>query len=385
MRFLNFTFLNKSGDSGENGPIPLRTPLVRRAGLRRGVALVAALAVLSAGLIYYFSTNETHDHAEGPEILYYTCSMHPHIKSETPGFCPICHMRLTPVYKTTPGAAPPAASNAEATDGAGTATPQAPGVFISAQRHQMIGVASVAVQMAPAVREIETTGRVAFDPELAVAVTEYVQVQGDPELRRSAYSRLKLLGMGDEEIRQIGRYGARAYEGLYLPGRGGPAWVYATVYEQDLPYIKPGQSVNVRISGDDSRVFTGSVRSVAPIFDATTRTTRARITLPANAELVPNAYVDVTFRIDLGEKISVPFSAVVDTGSEQLVFVVGADNLFTPRRVRLGPQTADGYTILEGLSAGERVVSAATFLVDSESRLKAGVSPEHNHKTGAAQ
>ncbi|MBI3394381.1 MAG: hypothetical protein HY042_00955 [Spirochaetia bacterium] len=266
--------------------------------------------------------------------------MHPQIHKDEPGQCPICHMDLVPVFKEKPAAVDDAK----------------PGTFeISNERQQLIGVKTVKLQRRHVVSVIRTTGKAAFDPDLAVAVREFVEIgRKDPELRSAGITRLKILGMGNEEISRLEK-GGESYANLYLPEAGGTVWVYATVYQSE-------------------------VRSIAPIVDAKSRSVRVRIEVPqAGSVLRPESYVDVSIRVDHGTGIVVPASAVVDTGVRQVVYVAEG-NHFQARTVRLGVETEDGFLVTDGVKEGETVVSAATFMIDSESQLRASMAgQEHQH------
>jgi hypothetical protein len=90
-------------------------------------------------------------------------------------------------------------------------------------------------------------------------------------------------------------------------------------------------------------------------------------------ELKPDMYANVDLRIDYGEHLAVPQEAVLDSGTEQLVFVAREDGYFEPRKVKLGPKVGNLYVVLAGVKAGEQVVTSANFLIDSESQLKSAL------------
>jgi hypothetical protein len=85
-------------------------------------------------------------------------------------------------------------------------------------------------------------------------------------------------------------------------------------------------------------------------------------------------YANVNLRIDYGERLAVPEDAVLDSGTEQIVFIARGDGYFEPRKVRLGPKAGNFAIVLDGLRPGERVVTSANFLIDSESQLKSALT-----------
>jgi Cu(I)/Ag(I) efflux system membrane fusion protein len=153
-------------------------------------------------------------------------------------------------------------------------------------------------------------------------------------------------------------------------------WVIADVAESDLAGIKPGMRAAVTFRAYPLQPVEGEVTFVYPEVRPETRTARVRIELPnPEARLKPDMYADVVFRAGANEApaVSVPDSAVIDSGTQQVVLVAKGDGRFEPRAVKLG-RRGEGYReVLEGVRAGEDVVTAATFLIDSESNLRAAL------------
>jgi hypothetical protein len=148
-------------------------------------------------------------------------------------------------------------------------------------------------------------------------------------------------------------------------------WVIADVYEYEAPEIKAGQAANVTLAYYPGRVFRGRIDYIYPQFDATTRTLKARIEIPnPNLALKPDMYANVDLKIDYGRRLVAPQESVLDSGSEQLVFVAHEGGYFESRKIRLGPKVDNNFIVLSGLKAGEKIVTSANFLIDSESRLK---------------
>jgi membrane fusion protein, copper/silver efflux system len=148
-------------------------------------------------------------------------------------------------------------------------------------------------------------------------------------------------------------------------------WILADIYEFEAADIKLGQQATVTLSSYPGRDFNGKITYVYPQVDNTTRTLKVRVELPnKNFLLKPDMYADVTVNINYGSRLVVPQEAVMDSGSEQLVYVSLSDGYFEPRKVQVGARVDNKFVVLSGLKAGERVVTSGNFLIDSESKLK---------------
>jgi Cu(I)/Ag(I) efflux system membrane fusion protein len=149
------------------------------------------------------------------------------------------------------------------------------------------------------------------------------------------------------------------------------------VFEQDLGGVRVGQPANIRVDAYPEKVFAGKVTFIYPTVSAESRTARVRIELAnAQALLKPAMYARAEFASarGKGQALTVPDSAVLDSGTRQLVLVQRGEGKFEPRSVKLGAH-GDGYVeVLEGVKAGEQVVVSANFLIDAESNLKAAFS-----------
>lgn len=295
---------------------------------------------------------------EKGKISHYTCPMHRQIHLDQPGKCPICGMTLIPVYE----------------EGAKTDMDRGPAAMISTERQEQIGITTAEVSQKELTKKIKTVGLIAFDPELAVAQREFVEIlRNAPSLKAAGISRLKLLGMSDEEIANLAK-ARHPSSNLYLPIEGGSFWVYAPIYESEFPFVRAGQKVSLIVPSTQEN-FTGTVRGIDPVLDPATRSARARIEVPGSIrELKPGGYLDAFIEVDLGPQLALPKSAVVDTGLKQIVFVVHDGTHFQSRQVSLGAETDDDRVVLSGLNEGEMVATSALFLIDSESQLKTAVS-----------
>ena len=153
-------------------------------------------------------------------------------------------------------------------------------------------------------------------------------------------------------------------------------WVIADVAEGDLADIKPGMGATVTFRAYRSQPVNGVVTFIYPEVRPETRTVRVRIEVPnPDQRLKPDMYADVAFNVeaDAAPVTTVPASAIIDTGTRQIVLVAKGEGRFEPRPVKLGHR-GDGYVeIVEGLRAGEEIVTTATFLIDAESNLQSAL------------
>jgi RND family efflux transporter MFP subunit len=151
-------------------------------------------------------------------------------------------------------------------------------------------------------------------------------------------------------------------------------WVLAQVFQNDLGRVKVGSPASLTVDSYPGRVFQGRVDFIYPDVDMTTRTARARLVF-TNSQLTlsPGMFVNVSMDVNLGKQLAIPVSGVLQSGSRQIVFVDRGSGYLEPREVQLGPQANDEYIVLKGLNAGERIVTSANFLIDSESQLQAAI------------
>ena len=155
--------------------------------------------------------------------------------------------------------------------------------------------------------------------------------------------------------------------------------VIADIYEYELPLIKMGDTAKINLSYFPGKEFFSTIDFIYPTLSEETRTTKVRFTIPnSDGALKPNMYTDVQVKIDLGTKLAIPAEAVIDTGERHVVYVDKGGGNFEPREVALGLKGNGMVEVIRGLNAGERVASAANFLIDSEAKLK-GVVPLPQH------
>jgi RND family efflux transporter MFP subunit len=153
-------------------------------------------------------------------------------------------------------------------------------------------------------------------------------------------------------------------------------WVLADVYEYNLPSLALGTEGHINVTSAGDKAWTGNVTYISPTVEEKTRTVKVRLEVDnASGELKPDMYADVFLHVNLGDGLVVPDGAVINAGDRRLVFLDRGEGRFEPREVRLGIKVnGGGVQVLSGLSEGDRVVTAANFLLDSESSLKAALS-----------
>jgi Cu(I)/Ag(I) efflux system membrane fusion protein len=237
-------------------------------------------------------------------------------------------------------------------------------------------------------------------PDAAAAVDPMV-MRDAAALAAAARERLKLWDISEAQIRKIEETGepvrtvtifspvdghvvqkmavqgmrVMAGEKLFDVAELSSLWVFADIYEADLPLIRPDQEAIITLAAYPGREFRARIEFVNPSLAGDTRTAKARFTLANPGEkLRPQMYTDVEMKVDLGKRLTVADDAVIDTGVRQIVYVDRGGGNFEPREVSLGPRIEGFREVLRGLRAGEKVAASAAFLVDSEAQLR-GVRP----------
>lgn len=164
-------------------------------------------------------------------------------------------------------------------------------------------------------------------------------------------------------------------------------WLDAQVYEDDIPLVALGQTVEATVDAAPGKTFTGPISFIYPHLDHMTRTAKVRVTLDnPNHELRPGMYVTVNILTKpVSDAVLAPREAVIDTGTRQIAFVVMAEGHFEPRMVRMGMMgNDDRVQILEGLAPGETVVTSGQFLLDVESRTTEAINKLRQTSTSAS-
>jgi len=162
-------------------------------------------------------------------------------------------------------------------------------------------------------------------------------------------------------------------DNLYTIADLSRVWLYADVYEYELPWVREGQRAVTDLSYLPGRTFEGIVTYVYPFLDPKTRTARVRIELD-NPDLIlkPDMFANVTIETEtLEDVLAVPEEAVIRSGRRSLAIVALGEGRFAPREVALGIDTGDGWVeVQKGLTEEDRVVTSGQFLIDSESKLR---------------
>jgi membrane fusion protein, copper/silver efflux system len=252
--------------------------------------------------------------------------------------------------------------------------------------------------------DVVTAGQKLFDvysPDLNVLQQEFALSRSMQGPAGAADGRLRNLDYPEAELEKL-RRGERpsrtisvlspvagtvvekmAVEGMrYQPGETlfrivdtSTMWVIAEVYEQDLAFVKVGDMARVTVNAWPDRPFDGKVGFIYPGLAKESRTARLRIEV-ANPDGLLRADMAATVEIEsrLGVGIAVPQSAVIDSGKRQIVLVERGAGHYEPRPVKLGAHVPGYAQVLDGLKAGERVVTSAAFLIDAESNLRAALA-----------
>jgi Cu(I)/Ag(I) efflux system membrane fusion protein len=165
--------------------------------------------------------------------------------------------------------------------------------------------------------------------------------------------------------------GAMPYEIVDLS----KVWVLVDVYESELRHVVVGMDAKLHLNAFPNREFVGKVMFVDPLLAPRTRTVKVRLTFPnPTGELRPEMFGEAVLMATPHDALTVPWDAVIDSGTQKIAFVATSPGKFVPRRVTTGDTDGERVEIVSGLELGERVVTRANFLVDSESRLRASLS-----------
>lgn len=257
-----------------------------------------------------------------------------------------------------------------------------------------------------------------YSPDLVAAQQEYLlalkakDIPGYAGLSmlNSAREKLRLWDISDQQVEDLERMGQiKKTLAIYAPISGfvieknvlsgqkvmpgenlfkiadlSRVWVLGDVYEYELPYVKQGQEAKITLSYFPGETFSGKITYIYPYLNPETRTNKVRIEVEnPEFKLKPEMYANLEIHVNYGMKLAIPADAVLDAGVKNFAFVDKGDGYFEPREVRLGVKGEGIYEVLGGVVEGEKVVTSANFLVDSESSLKAALQQMTQGASGA--
>jgi hypothetical protein len=271
----------------------------------------------------------------------------------------------------------------------------------------LIGLRTQVVELKPVVKAIRTFGTISSAAELYKIQNEFIdayvayvnvyrnykRIRGRQHIWEShrdeqiglleAKDKLLKLGLSEGEIAKLQNVSwdqVWKQPELLLFNDSRSYWVTAQIFEQDYSSVREGQEVEVSIPALHEKIK-GIIRSVGGFIDPTSRSVTALIELgDVSQQLAANMLVDITIPVQLGKAILVPRQAVMDTGLRKIVFVCKPGNSFEPREIQTGLETDDGFEVKSGLKEGERIVVNGNFLLDSESRVQAGLEQGATHE-----
>ncbi len=383
--------------------------------------LVALAAGWVAGCGKPVSSNA--NAARERKVLYYQSAMHPWIKSDKPGRCTICGMELTPVFEGEAGLDTTGellslsqttiqvlnVQTAEAQLRPLTKTLLVSGTIDDDDaRHRVLSA------YLPGRIEILHVGFVGaevkqgepladfYSPALLQAEREYRALAGQNNagLRAAAGSRLRQMGLTPEQIEALpakspdaltsqilapisgtvtdkniyaGQY-VQEGEKLFEIADFSTMWFQFRAYEQDLPFVQIGLPVEVTTPSLPGKTFTGKITFIDPNFDETTRSTKVRVEL-ANPlvgnrrSLLHRLYADGKVHLEATPVLTVPRSAVIQTGAEAVAYVDEGGGGYARRALKLGRRGDTLIEVLDGLAAGEKVVVNGNLLMDGQAEM----------------
>ncbi|WP_240928259.1 efflux RND transporter periplasmic adaptor subunit [Maribellus sediminis] len=373
-------------------------------------------------------SHEGHDHG-AEEATVWTCSMHPQIKQNEPGDCPICGMDLIPLSSmqndengTNPNELMLTEAAAELANIRTTVvkleTPQNE-IFLQGKvQEDERNISFITARYGGRIEKlfINFTGQevkkgdklaTIYSPDLVTAQRELIEAaqfkESRPALYNAAKNKLRLWDISDEQVAEIEKNGEpKVYFDVVSPISGtvtmrhvalgdyvkegsalfkvvdlSTVWIQFDAYESDLPWIKSGDKVEYTIPSLPAEKFSGKVAFIDPIIDAKTRIAKVRVEQRNPGQKIkPEMFVSgtVTSRIaSNSEQLLVPKSAVLWTGKRAVVYVKVPERenpTFLYREITLGPEAGDNYVVAEGLEEGEVIATNGVFKIDAAAQLQ---------------
>jgi len=352
-------------------------------------------------------------------IDYYTCSMHPSVKAAVDGACPICSMDLIPVMKTSKENAGIVTVDDKKRQRIGITTERvkkdifrkiikAAGTIsydarklseITLKYDAWIETLDVDDIGQPVIKEQPLFS--IYSPELISAQQEYLAASlGGRQYKAAAAERLKLWGVSTQQLRELQRRGKiflklpvlspvsgvvvkkNILQGSMVKS-GSPllriadmtkVWLDVSIYQNDLKWLKEGVKVEITVDELPNQQWQSVIKRVDPFIDPQSYTAGARLELDNETGLLrPEMYASVLIKIDLGERLLIPESAVIFSGNKRIVFLDLGEGKLKPTTIKTGLQNDDYFEVISGLKEGDKVVSSGHFLIAAESKLKSGL------------
>lgn len=407
--------------------------------IKYGAFLMAGLLL---GWLIFGSRNSTHNHAHETEITeenttVWTCSMHPQIRMDKPGKCPICAMDLIPLKSSDAGDEiidDDAIQMSKEAIALANVQTSIVGHQDAVKNIQLYGI----VQVDESLLQSQTShvdGRIEnlyitftgesvkqgqlmakiYSPELLIAQQELIEAnklqEFQPALLNAAKEKLRLLKVSEQQINNVLETNTVSpYVNIYANTSGtvlsrevsqgdyitkgsvlftisnlSKLWVIFDAYENDLPFLKVGDQLEYTVQSVPGKTFKGNVAFINPILDATSRTAKVRVEVNnRDGKLKPEMYavaeIEASLK-DYKDELVIPKSAVLWTGKRSIVYVK-LPNTTTPafkmREITLGPSLGNQYIVMSGLENGEEIVTNGVFSVDASAQLEGKISMMNN-------
>lgn len=372
-----------------------------------------------------------HNH-EDEEATIWTCSMHPQVREEEPGLCPICAMELIPLasLEATDNTNPNELSMTEAaiklaeiqTSVVSRGIPQRTTYLQGKVQADERNIARITSRFGGRIEDlnINFTGQqvqkgeklaTIYSPELVTAQRELLEAaaikESRPALYNAAKRKLQLWNLTDVQIAEIESSGEpQMYFDVLSPISGtvmmrhvslgdyvqegtalfqvtdlSKVWVMFDAYEDDLPWLNVGDAVEFTVQSLPGKEYNSKITYIDPYIDSKTRIAKVRIEVSNNkGELKPEMFADAVVRSEIdynSEPVLVPKSSVLWTGKQSVVYVKvpGRESpTFLSRQITLGPLAGDQYVVTDGLQEGEEIATNGVFKIDAAAQLAGKVS-----------
>jgi Cu(I)/Ag(I) efflux system membrane fusion protein len=386
-------------------------------------------AGIFTGWLLFGSSNEHSEHQHDAATGVWTCSMHPQIRQDKPGKCPLCAMDLIPVQSMSAPVSHPdavvlskeaaALADIQTMTAAysipvkeiklyGTIQPNA-NLFRSQVSHVNGRIERLSVHfVGETVREGQVIAGI-YSPDLLNAQQELLEatkMQNAP-LLDAAREKLRLWKMTDAQIAEVEQSGKPSPIVDITAGVGGvvveknvshgdyvstgstlftltdlsSVWAVFEAYESDLPHLKTGDKLRFTVQALPEKEFAGKITFIDPTLDKTTRTVKIRVEAAnVGMQLKPEMYANAMIQTAQGKErnaVVIPRTAVLWTGKRSIVYVRQQDSempAFSLREIELGASLGDSCIVLSGIDAGEEIVTSGAFTVDAAAQLEGKAS-----------